>query len=179
MLLAISILFLIPIEVQAFETIYLEASRIEIKRNDIDLKTIKRLDFEKLQPIRIYHRNGFDVLITEYTEIPIDELATKKGIAKLIPALISAGLNMYTLKLYDGQRDKALHHTFTYVVTRLTDKPFKTAATVSIGKELGYDLLLGLGDPDWNDVAANIIGTLQAKIVKNEQKHKIFAKQEL
>lgn len=159
-----------PLKVLAFETVYLEVTRTEIKRSEIDFNDIKRLDFEKLQPSRIYHRNGFDVLITEYTEIPLDELATKKGLAKLIPALISTGMSMYTIKFYNNQRDKVLHHTFNYVVTRLTDRPIKTAVTVSIVKELGYDLLFGLGDPDWEDVTANIIGAMQGKLVKNDLK---------
>jgi hypothetical protein len=163
----ILIILFLPLKALALETIYLDKPDVKIQKCEIKYDQLRKLEYYKPEPCKIYHRDDFDIIILENTEIPINELATKKGMKKLIPALISTYISMNTLKLYNGQEDKVLHHTFNYAVTRICQKPIKTAASVSIIKEIGIDYLLGLGDPDINDAIANFMGAFQAKLTRS------------
>lgn len=159
-----------PLKALALENVNLKVTKIEIVYNTCKLENMKRLDFDKPQICTIYPKNNSSRIMLENTEIPLDELMTKKGIAKLLPALVSTYISMNTLKIYGMQEDKVLHHTFNYVVSKITARPVKTVITVSIAKEIGNDYLLGKGTPDWNDVLANLLGALQSKLVESPVK---------
>ncbi|EKE02111.1 MAG: hypothetical protein ACD_20C00425G0008 [uncultured bacterium] len=151
--------------VQAFETIQLNAKKTEIiYEQNIDLKNLEPIKFDREKPPKIIQRGDFDILILEHTEIPLNEIATRKGIIKLVPASISTGMSMCTLSVYGGQEDKVIHHTLNYAIARITKAPVKTAIGTSLAKELVFDLLLSKGTPDIADIQANVCGVIQSKL---------------
>lgn len=169
-LIVLLLALLFPAKADALDTVSLKATRIDIVYNNVNFENIKKLEYEKISSCKIIQRGDSTRVILENTEIFPDELLTKKGVIKLIPALISTYASMNTLSLYGGKEDKVLHHTFNYVTAKLTKKPLETFAASSILKELGNDYLLGNGTVDGYDVLANFLGVLQAKITENNEK---------
>lgn len=113
------------------------------------------------------------------TEIPIDQLLTKRGIIKFVPAAADTAMTMFAAPLYGNRVDLIKHDMYNYVIAWTLDKvtgekhpilvSIVTAGTFTILKEGYHDKYLGKGTPDAMDALANTVGASRAMLGKERK----------